>query len=115
VRAAYDGITVTDPLPSPSHCATLVVDEAITKIDALDAISRTLDAPVQRPGTSRPYIAVEASTWVEIEIPKFGEAPPLALDVYSATGVAEAQAAALDLMARLTAATSWRISPMFGR
>lgn len=106
---------MTDPLPSPAHCATLVVDEAITKLEALEAISRTLGAPVQRPGTTRPFIAVGASTWVEIEIPKFGEAPPLALDVYSATGVAEAQAAALDIMDRLRAATPWRISPMFAR
>ncbi|WP_314505179.1 hypothetical protein [uncultured Microbacterium sp.] len=107
------GITVTDQLPSPPHVATLVVDEALTKLEGLDVISRTLGASIERAGTSRPFIALGASTRVEIEIPKFGEAPPLALDVSSSESVADARSAALELMNRLTAATRWRIIPMF--
>lgn len=108
-----DGTTMTDPMPASPHCATLVVDEAITKLDALAAISRTLGAPVQRPGTSRPFITVGEDAWAEIEIPKFGEAPPLAVDVYSTTSLADAEASALALMAELAAAMDWTIRPMF--
>jgi hypothetical protein len=106
---------VTDPMPSSPHCATLVVDEAITKLDALYTIAATLRVPIQRAGTRSPFIAVGNGAWAEIEIPKFGEAPPLAIDVYSANSRADAAKSALALMARLTAATGWVIRPMFTR
>jgi hypothetical protein len=108
------GLTVTDSMPASPHCATLVVDEAITKLDALEVIAQTAHSPVRRPGTSRPFIALAGDAWAEIEIPKFGEAPPLAIDVYSSASLADAQASARALMARLTVSTGWTIRPMFG-
>ena len=107
------GLTVTDSMPASPHCATLVVDEAITKLEALEVIARALRSPVRRPGTSRPFVALTGGAWAEIEIPKFGEAPPLAIDVYCTTSLPHAEAGALELMAELTAATAWEIRPMF--
>ena len=114
-HAPYDGHTVTDPMPHSPHCATLVVDEAITKLDALAAISGAVQNPVRRPGTNMPFVDIGGGAWAQIEIPKFGEAPPLAIDVYSARSVADAQTQALDLMGRLVTSTAWRVSPMFRR
>ena len=104
---------MTDSMPASPHCATLVVDEAITKLDALEAIARALRSPIRRPGTSRPFVALAGGAWAEIEIPKFGEAPPLAIDVYCETSLADARAGALELMADLSASTTWEIRPMF--
>ena len=106
---------MTDPHPDAPFCATLVVDEAITKPDALATVARTLRVPVRRPGTSGAFVALDGDAWAEVDIPKFGEAPPLAIDVYSALSLDAAQTAATALMARLTSATGWRIRPMFTR
>lgn len=106
---------MTDPLPDSPFCATLVVNEAITKPDALATMARTLGAPVQRPGTSGAFIALDGDAWAEVDIPKFGEAPPLAIDVYSGSSRDDAEAAAAELMSRLATATDWRIRPMFTR
>jgi hypothetical protein len=113
-QAPYDGHTVTDLMPRSPHCATLVVDEEITKLDALDAVSDALQTPIQRAGTSSPFVTV-GEEWAEVEIPKFGEAPPLAIDVYSTRSLADAQTSALALMAQLAATTGWVIRPMFTR
>ena len=112
---AYDGVTMADPIPSLPSSATLVVHEAITKLEALDAMAETLRVPIQRPATSRPFVVVGQDSWAEVEIPKFGEAPPLSIDVYSANSAADAEARALALMALLAAAKGWAISPMFAR
>ena len=104
---------MTDPHPDSPFCATLVVDEAITKPDALASIARTLRIPVQRPGTSGAFVALDGGAWAEVDIPKFGEAPPLAIDVYSALSRDDAETAATALMARLATGTDWAIRPMF--
>jgi hypothetical protein len=106
---------MTDPLPDSPFYATLVVNEAITKPDALAAIARALGAPIQRSGTSGAFVALDGDAWAEVDIPKFGEAPPLAIDVYSALSRDDAETAATALMARLATGTDWRIRPMFTR
>lgn len=106
---------MTTPLPPDAHRATLVVAEAITKLEALDAIARAVDRPIQQPRTARPFVALDGDARAEIEIPKFGEAPPLAIDVFSARSREHAESSALSLMALLAGSTSWRITPMFGR
>ena len=93
--------------------ATLVVANAVTKIDALAIIALTLDAPVQDARTARPWIPLAEHAWVEIEIPKFGEPPPLAIDVCSALGEDHARLEALGLAARLEPVTGWRVRPDF--
>ena len=104
---------MTDPLPQSPYSATLVVHEAITKLDALDAMAAALKVAIQRPGTSRPFVSVGEGEWAEIEIPKFGEAPPLSIDVYSVSSRADAEARALALMGQLATSTGWTIRPMF--
>lgn len=106
---------MADPTPPLPSSATLVVHEAITKLEALDAMAAALQVPIQRPGTSRPFVVVGEDSWAEVEIPKFGEAPPLSIDVYSANNAADAEARALALMAVLAASTGWAIRPMFAR
>ena len=95
------------------YCATLVVRDAVTKIDALAIISLAVDRPVTDARTMRPYIALEGGARLEIEIPKFGEPPPLALDVYSTLSHDHAAMSALALLGVLESATAWTVKPDF--
>lgn len=103
-------------LPTDSygrHLATLVVGDAVTKLEALSAVARAADGEVEMAGTARPFVRVSPDAWVEIDIPKFGEPPPLAIDVYSTTGLAEARRHALALAGALARHTDWSIAPKF--
>jgi hypothetical protein len=100
------------------YCATIVVMSAVTKLDALAIVALAVDRPVERQRTMRPFVplvgaAREVTAWVEIEIPKFGEPPPLAIDVYSTVSDDHARLQALTLMARLEQHTGWSIRPDF--
>ncbi|CAN5168196.1 hypothetical protein BH11ACT3_BH11ACT3_01240 [soil metagenome] len=91
------------------HIATLVVQSAVTKIDALAIIALATDSFVAGAGTVSPSVPLGRNVRVEVEIPKFGEPPPLAIDVVSEIGLGEAQAAARDLRSLLERVTPWRI------
>ena len=65
----------------PDAVATLVVQVTVTKLDALAVISLAVDSPVLAAGSSRPRIELDGGAWAEVDIPKFGEPPPLAIDV----------------------------------
>lgn len=65
------------------HAVTLVVDMAITKLDALDVVAFAADGVVDDAGTARPRVWLAPHAWAEVEIPKFADPPPLAIDVYS--------------------------------
>jgi len=95
------------------YCATLVVRDAVTKLDALAIVALAVDRPISGVGTMHPYVELEGGARVEIEIPKFGEPPPLALDVYSRLGFEHAAMSALALLARLEEATAWTVKPDF--
>jgi hypothetical protein len=90
-----------------------VVRDAVTKLDALAIVALAADAVVADAGTTRPRIPLPGGAWVEVEIPKFGEPPPLALDVYSSLGDDHAKIAALALLTRLEEQTAWTVSPDF--
>jgi len=94
-------------------CATLIVRDAVTKLDALAIVALSVDRPVEGSGTSRPFIRLDSGATVEIEIPKFGEPPPLALDVYSTTSDDHAKLSALALLGRLEEQTAWTVKPDF--
>ncbi|MGD8193314.1 hypothetical protein ACEXQB_002325 [Herbiconiux sp. P18] len=94
-------------------CATLVVRDAVTKLDALAIVALATDAVVADARTVRPRVVLPNGAWVEVEIPKFGEPPPLALDVYSELGDDHAKIAALALLARLEEQTAWTVKPDF--
>lgn len=100
------------------YCATIVIMSAVTKLDALAIVSLAVDRPVERQRTMRPFVRLDEprdgrGAWVEIEIPKFGEPPPLAIDVYSTVSDDHARLQALTLMGRLEQYTGWNIRPDF--
>ena len=106
------------PAEPAEYCATIVVMSAVTKLDALAIVALAVDRPVEQQKTMRPYVLLDGAgyrdgAWVEIEIPKFGEPPPLAIDVYSTVSDDHARLQALTLLARLEEDTGWRVRPDF--
>ena len=81
---------------------TLVVNLPITKPDALDVIAFACDGEVTGVGTAHPRVRIAANEWAEVEMPKFADPPPLAIDVHSTVGQGAARAAASTLAAALT-------------
>ena len=95
------------------YCATIVVMSAVNKLDALAIVALATDSLVDGQQTPRPWIPFGDNAWIEIEIPKFGEPPPLAIDVYSALSDEHAKLSALTLITTLEANTPWRARPDF--
>jgi len=93
--------------------ATIVAADAVDKLVALDLIAAAVDSRVVGAGTSAPTIPLAEGVWAQIEIPKFGEPPPLAIDVHATGGLDEARAQARALAATLAEATPWSLSLMF--
>lgn len=93
--------------------ATLVVQVAITKIDALAVVALAADSAVTDARTSRPRVMLEGAAWATVEIPKFGEPPPLAIDVHSPVGIEHARLSALTLAAALEREAGWAAHPDF--
>lgn len=92
--------------------ATIVVSDAVTKLDALAQISRVTGAAVSGAATASPRVPLAAGVWAHVDIPKFGEAPPLAIDVHADGGVAAAREHALALAERLRA-SGWSVAAAF--
>ncbi|MCR2812692.1 MULTISPECIES: hypothetical protein [Microbacterium] len=65
------------------YAVTLVVDMPVTKLDALDVIAYVADADVEHAGTAFPRVGLAPDVWAEVQIPKFADPPPLAIDVCS--------------------------------
>ncbi len=74
--------------------AMLVVDLPIAKLDALDVIAFVADSTVENAQTAFPRVPLEPNAWAEVQIPKFADPPPLAVDVCSDESVGTARAAA---------------------
>jgi hypothetical protein len=87
---------------------SLIADVAITRLDALDTLARAAGSAVTNPGTSSAHVVLTGGGIASVDIPKFGEAPPLAIDV-SADTDPEARAAAERLLVDLGAATDWSV------
>lgn len=96
-----------------AFCATLVVHNAVNKIDALDSVALACNSVVSDSGTPNPWISLSDHTWIEMEIPKFGEPPPLAIDVYSDVNDDHAKVQALWVLEALETSTVWRVTPDF--
>lgn len=99
--------------PTLGAVATLVVQVALNKIDALGVISLSADSPVLAAGSARPRIELDGGAWAEVDIPKFGEPPPLAIDVRSPLGLDHARLSALGLAAALEREAGWSVYPDF--
>ncbi|MGR6740768.1 hypothetical protein ACU6RU_01870 [Microbacterium sp. F1-18] len=62
---------------------TLVVDLPIAKPDALETIAFVSDGVIENAGTAFPRVGLGRDVWAEVQIPKFADPPPLAVDVCS--------------------------------
>ncbi|MFJ6652600.1 hypothetical protein ACIQLJ_07385 [Microbacterium sp. NPDC091313] len=89
---------------------TLVVDLPITKLDALDTIAFVADGAVEHAGTAYPRVGLGPGAWAEVQIPRFADPPPLAVDVCSDVSPARAREAATRLTTALER-VGWTIRP----
>jgi hypothetical protein len=80
---------------------TFVVDMPITKIDALEVIAFVSDGAVEHAGTAYPRVPLGRSVWAEVQIPRFADPPPLAVDVCSDASTEVARVAAIRLATAL--------------
>lgn len=95
--------------------ATLVVQTATTKLDALAVIALAADERVVDAGSARARVLLGDGAWAQVDIPKFGEPPPLAIDVHSPLGVEHARMIALRLASALQEQSGWVVEPDFYR
>ena len=86
---------------SAPFAVTLVVDMAITKLDALDVIAFVSDGVVENAGTAVPRVHVGPNAWAEVQIPRFADPPPVAIDVCSDVSREVASVAAARLAGAL--------------
>lgn len=89
--------------------ATLVVPVALSRIDALAVIALAVDGHVEGVGTADSFVPLADGARAYVEIPRFGDPPPFAIDVESDAGPEAARAAALALEVALRAATPWAV------
>ena len=89
---------------------TLVVDLPIAKPDALDVIAFVADSEVEHARTAYPRVGLEPDVWAEVQIPRFADPPPLAIDVCSDVSVERAERAAARLAAALER-VGWALRP----
>jgi hypothetical protein len=83
------------------YVVTLVVDLPITKPDALETIAFACDGVVEGARTAAPRVVLSPGAWAEVQIPKFADPPPLAIDVCSDASATAARAAADTLRGAL--------------
>lgn len=91
------------------HVVSLVVNLPIAKPDALAVIALVSDGEVQDAGSADPRVWVSAKSWAMVDLPRFAEPPPFAVDVCSLE-----PSAAREDAARLASAlerVGWRIEP----
>ena len=82
---------------SAPFVVTLVVDMPITKLDALEVIAFVSDGAVENARTAYPRVPVGPNVWAEVQIPRFADPPPIAVDVCSDASTEAAHVAAVRL------------------
>jgi hypothetical protein len=87
--------------PSGPFCVTLVVDLPIAKPDALEVIAFVSDGVVENARTAFPRVGLAPNVWAEVQIPRFADPPPLAVDVCSDASAEAARVEAERLAAAL--------------
>jgi len=85
-----------------TFAVTLVVDMPITKLHALDVIAFAADSAIRDARTASPRVPLSPEAWAEVQIPRFADPPPIAIDVCSDASVDVASAAADRLTEALT-------------
>lgn len=89
--------------------ATVVADTATTKLDALTIVANAAQGVITDAGTPRAAVALPSGARAQIEIPKFGEPPPLTIDVVSTESVEAARTQADALREAIAAVTGWEV------
>ena len=87
--------------------ATIVCDVAITKRDALELVAGLCGVSIQDPDSTSPFVVTDPESRAQIEIPKFGEPPPLAIDIWSSKSVEHARHIANELCTRISGQVGW--------
>jgi len=80
----------------------------ITKLDALEVIAFVSDGAVEHAGTAYPRVPVGQNAWAEVQIPRFADPPPLAIDVCSDASAEVARVAA-DRLADALERVGWTV------
>ena len=92
-----------------SFVATIVIHEAITKLDALSMIAKVVGERLENSDSADPLIVLASGSRVQIDVPKFCEAPPMAVDVWSAESVETARIDATRVRDLLQESTAWQV------
>lgn len=87
---------------------TLVVDLPIAKPDALEVIAFVADSQVEHARTAFPRVSLAPDVWAEVQIPRFADPPPLAIDVCTDVSVDAARQAA-DRLAVALHRVGWTV------
>jgi hypothetical protein len=87
------------------YLATLVLQHAVNKLEAYEMIAAAVSSKIIGEGTSSPRIPLSKTAYVQVEIPKFGEPPPVAIDVWSLVSVEDARSQALSLSRQIEQVT----------
>lgn len=88
---------------------SLVTDVFLSKRDALDALSQSLQLPIRDAGSADPWLQLERGVGLHIEVPKFGEDLPLTLDL-SGEDSAQLEAVTEALTESLASLLGWTLS-----
>ena len=91
-----------------TFAVTLVVDMPITKLHALDVIAFAADSAIQDARTASPRVPLSPEAWAEVQIPRFADPPPIAIDVCSDASVDVASAAA-DRLTEALMQVGWTV------
>lgn len=88
---------------------SLVVNLPIAKPDALAVIALVSDGEVLDVGSADPRVWVSPRSWAMVDLPRFAEPPPFAVDVCSHDAGAAREDA--RLLAAALERVGWRIEP----
>ncbi|WP_447912378.1 hypothetical protein [Microbacterium phyllosphaerae] len=78
----------------------------ITKLHALDVIAFVADSAIADARTASPRVPLSPDAWAEVQIPRFADPPPIAIDVCSDASFEVARAAA-DRLADALVQVGW--------
>ncbi|MDN3444668.1 hypothetical protein [Microbacterium sp. APC 3901] len=87
---------------------TIVVDMPITKLHALDVIAFASDSAIRDARTASPRVPLSPDAWAEVQIPRFADPPPIAIDVCSDASFDVARAAA-DRLTEALVQVGWPV------
>jgi hypothetical protein len=90
---------------------SLVVNLPIAKPDALAVIALVSDGEVTDPGSADPRVWLGPQSWAVVELPRFAEPPPFAINVCSTRSLAAAHEEAARLAVALER-VGWRVEPL---